>query len=82
LSLPDKKLVEFKQIYVSEDDKDLYILDRANSRIIVFSKEGEYVGEYLAGQLSNASQFVVSEENKKIIFLENGKLFEIELRHI
>jgi hypothetical protein len=79
LSMPDEKLVELTNIYTSDSDSRLYILDKLNKRVIVFTKEGEYVSEYINDMLGGASEIVASEEYKKLIFLNGDKLYEIEL---
>lgn len=77
----DSDLSSATQIFTDEEIDDLYILDGVNKRIVVLDKQGEYKAEYTADKLKEATDFIVSQENKKIIYLANGRLYEIELKH-
>lgn len=69
----------FADIYTDEGQNYLYLLDKQGGRMMVFNKEGEYQGEYLNEKLSEAQGIVVSEEEKKLVFLAENKLWEIRL---
>ena len=49
---------------------------------MVFNREGEYQGEYLNEKLGMAEGIVVSEEEKKLVFLAENKLWAMELMHL
>lgn len=69
-------------IFADESAENIYILDPVNSRIVVFNKEGVFEAEYKVENLSNVTDFAVSEEEQKIIYLEGNKLWEIALQHL
>ncbi len=72
-----------KQIFTNEATKYLYILEPEKKRIIVLDKSGEYKAQYLSDELKDALNFVVFENEGKIIFLNSsGKLFLINLRYL
>ncbi len=78
----DKPLVNASDIFTNEETNFIYILDPGNGRIVVIDKNGEYKAQYLSGELKGATHIVVSEEDKKIIFLTGTKLFSIEIKHL
>ncbi len=69
-------------IYSNEEDKYIYILDRAGKRVVALDKKGVYKAQYIAGEIGNATNLVVSEADKKIILLTGDKLESIELKHL
>lgn len=73
---------QVEDLYTSDKSNFVYVLDKGNSRISTISKRGEYVGEYTAPELSNATRLVVDEEHKLLLFLAESKLFAIEAKHL
>lgn len=69
-------------IYTNENLKYLYFLDSKNSRIVVLDKEGLYKAQYISDKLSEASDLVVSESAKNIVFLSASKLYSIKIKHL
>ena len=69
-------------IFTGIDFKYLYILDKEAKRVVVLTKSGDYVAQYSDDLLGSAKDLVVSEKEKKIIFLTDGKLYSIELKHL
>ncbi len=69
-------------IYADGDNQYLYFLDRAGKRVVVTDKKGNYKAQYEANEISNATNLVVSEADKKIILLSGDKLLSIEIRHL
>lgn len=61
--------------------EELYVLDPENSRVLVLSKKGEFVAQYISDKIKEAQALVVSEKEKRIIFLTGDKLYSIELEH-
>lgn len=78
----DESAFSFSDIYTQEEFKYLYLLDSTNSRVLVVTKDGNYKAEYANSELSKATEIVVSEDAKKLIFLSEGKLYELELKHL
>lgn len=68
--------------YTDDQSSYVYILDSGNKRIAVLRKNGEYVSEYVAPELSDANDLVVDEENKMLLFLAKGKLYMIKALHL
>jgi len=70
-------------IYSNEELEFLYILDKLNSRIVVLEKSGEFKAQYIDENLAKAKSIVVSEKDRKIIFLnEENKLYSIAIKHL
>lgn len=67
-------------ISTNDTDKNLYILDKNTSRIIVFDKEGSYQSQYQWDELKNTDDFVACEEEKKIYVLSGSKIYAVELK--
>lgn len=76
-------LKDITSLFSNGDTKDVYILDKGNSRIVVIDKDGNYICQYNSGDLGNATDLFVSEVKKQAIYLIGGnKLQYIELKHI
>ncbi|OGM32699.1 hypothetical protein A2803_01440 [Candidatus Woesebacteria bacterium RIFCSPHIGHO2_01_FULL_44_21] len=73
---------EVVDLFASEESKFIYVLDRGNSRIAVSKKNGDYIGDYVAPELSAATSLVVSEEDGLILFLADSKLYSLEAKHL
>jgi hypothetical protein len=58
---------------------NIYVLDRGNSRIVQFDKNGKYQNAYSASVLANASDFEVSESDKTITILSGGKVWKLAM---
>ncbi len=75
-------LISVLDIYTNEELSAIYLLDPENSRIVVFSKDGQFRAEYVNDKIHEAKQLVVSEKDKKIIILEDSKLYSIKVEHL
>ncbi len=76
----DKPLSNPSKIYANTDFDNIYVLDKGNSRVVVFDKTGNFKAQYLAGVVKNAKDFEVLEKDKKIFVLNNNKIFQIDLK--
>lgn len=76
----DKPLLNPSKIYANTDFDNIYVLDKGNSRIVVFDKTGNFKAQYLTGVVKNAKDFEVLEANKKIFVLNSNKIFQIDLK--
>ncbi len=76
------KNVDITNFFTSDETQSLYFLDHTHGKIIVFTKDGEYVAQYVHNDLKNTSSIIVSESVKKIILLNENKLFSMELKHL
>ena len=68
-------------IYTNEELKNVYILDSKKGRVVVIDKTGDFVVQYVADDIKNAKDLVVSENENKIILLVGGKLLTIDLKN-
>lgn len=69
--------IYIKKIYTDKNLELLFVWDKKNASIYLFSKKGEYQQTIKSSFLSQANDFVVY--NKKIFFLLGGKIFAIDL---
>ena len=69
-------------IYTNEELEFVYILEKENQRVVVIDKEGKYKAQYLNEVIGEAKNLAVSEEEGKIIFLTETKLYSIEAKHL
>jgi len=69
-------------IYTNEELEFVYILEKENQRVVVIDKEGNYQAQYLNEVIGEAKNLAVSEEEGKIIFLTETKLYSIEAKHL
>ena len=68
------------RIATDADSSDVYVLDPATSRIVVFDKTGKFVNQYSSSIIKNAKDFDVLEKDKKIYVLSSAKVYEIDLK--
>ncbi len=69
-------------IYTNEELEFVYILEKENQRVVVIDKKGNYQAQYLNEVIGEAKNLAVSEEEGKIIFLTETKLYSIEAKHL
>lgn len=67
-------------LFTSDVEKSLYLLDKNASRVLVFDKDGTYFSQYQWDGLKDASDFVVSEDEKKIFVLAGAKIYAIDIK--
>ena len=75
-----KPLSQTVAFYTDTDLKNLYLLDKGGSRVVVVSKTGEYQKEYLWSGLGQANDLVVTSDEGQIFLLSGGKIFTINLK--
>ena len=76
----NKPLSNPTRIYTDADSDSIYILDKGGSRVVVLNKEGNFTTDYSASLLKNALDFEVLEKDKKINFLADKKVYQIEIK--
>lgn len=76
----DKPLNNSVAIFTDDDQENLYILDKGNSRVVVIDKSGEYHSQYLWQGMTEVTDLVASEEEKKIFLLAANKIYEIKIK--
>ena len=66
-------------IKTNPDDKNLYLLDPAKKRIVLFEKEsGKLKGQVQNSNLEGAIDFQIDEKNKNIYFTTSNDLFKMK----
>lgn len=76
----DQSFGEAIKLFTGPEAERLYVLDRANTRVVVLDKSGEYAAQYSWGGIAGVKDFVVSEELGKIFLLTGEKVFTIDLK--
>lgn len=76
----DMPLVTPKTLFTNDENKNLYLLDSGNSRVVVISKEGNYLSQYKWEGIKDATDMVVSEKEGKILLLTESKIYGIEIK--
>lgn len=80
LSSAEAGISEAVGFYTDDSLQKIYLLDKANKRIVVFNKNGEYDSQYLWSGISDVTHLVVSEKEKKMLLLSGNKIYEIQLK--
>lgn len=71
--------VKPENFYTDENTENLYVLDRINSRIVVATKGGEFITQYISDELKNARFIVADEEGKKVFIVNQDKVYVGEM---
>jgi hypothetical protein len=66
-------------IYTTDETENIYILDAANSRVIVVKKNGEYLFQLKAEGLTKIKDIAVDETKGKMYLVGDSKLWEVGL---
>lgn len=67
-------------VTTTEEEKNLYVLDSDNKRVVVLNKDGVYLAQYVWTGALTPTQIVVSEKLKLTLLLADGKLYSVELK--
>lgn len=73
LENPDK-------IVVSQDLDRIYILEKSKNRIAVFDKNGKFISQYLADNLTRLKDFALNEKTKTIYLLNNTFVYSGKIK--
>ncbi|OGD62279.1 hypothetical protein A2160_00600 [Candidatus Beckwithbacteria bacterium RBG_13_42_9] len=76
----DKPFQEPIKIFTDENQNNLYILDRRNTRVVVFSKTGEYQAQYVWPGIAGVLDMVASEKDGKIFLLTGSKIYSLDIK--
>ena len=77
---PFDAIKEPSKIFTDSDTPSLYILDKAQKRILEFDENGQFVHQYaLPENFNKISDFSVSIKSRKIWILEQGSVYEISI---
>lgn len=67
-------------VFTSDSVKNIYVLDSDNKRVVVIDKDGAYMSQYVWEGNIVPTQMVVSEKEKKILLLMDGKIYNLEIK--
>jgi len=81
LEMVEPIIEQAKKVIVSDELKYIYILEPVKQRLIIFDKTGEFLLQYQSDEFNGLKDFIVNEETKKIYFLNNTSVYEIEGAH-
>jgi hypothetical protein len=76
----DQPLKNPQNFFLSDETKNIYILDTGNSRLVVIGKNGEYISQYMGEMIKNMLDVVVDEESKKIYLFDGRVIYALDLR--
>ncbi|MFH1427018.1 MAG: hypothetical protein ABIG60_00600, partial [Patescibacteria group bacterium] len=82
LATLEPPLTQAKKIIVSLELEFIYIFEASTSRLAIFNKTGDFILQYKLETLTNLKDFAIDENEKKIYFLDNTSVYEIEAVHI
>jgi len=75
-------LTDANRILVTDDeDGYIYVLESSTNRLVVFDKDGDFILQYRSDKLQNIKDFAVNKEAKKVYFLNNNSVYEIDGEH-
>ena len=69
LDIIDPKFEEVDKIIISPNLDYIYILEKKNKRLAIFSKKGAFIMQYKLETMHNLKDFTVDEKNQEIYFL-------------
>ena len=76
----DQNLTEPVKLFTGPEAERLYIIDRANTRVVVVDKNGEYAAQYQWSGIAGVKDLAVAESLGKIFFLTGEKVFSLDLK--
>ncbi|MBI4280798.1 hypothetical protein HY628_01210 [Candidatus Uhrbacteria bacterium] len=78
----DPALEDATKIFTAEELEGVYILESKNRRLVVLSKEGALLAQYLFPEGVNLRDFAVSEKEKRLSVLDGAEIKQIVLAHL
>ena len=76
----DPPLGNSLRVYTDDTLKNIYVLDTQEKRVVVIGKDGIYLAQYAWPEAIGVADFSVSEEQKRILLLSEGKIFSVALQ--
>lgn len=77
--LLEKPLAGENELFTGIDFDNLYISDPKNKRLIVLSREGKVINQYVNDAFINLKDFWVTNDEKEVYLLCEKKVYRIEL---
>lgn len=78
----DPPLSNAEHIFTNSDSNYIYILEPSSERVVVFDKAGNLIQQYTSDALANATELLVDEERRVILFSSTEGVFEFEASHL
>ena len=75
---PDSAISGANKIFTDEDTNNIFVMDKAKNRVIVFDKTGNYQKQYILDN-TDLTGFTVNSKLQKIWFLSGNRLLEAGL---
>ncbi|MFH1129562.1 MAG: hypothetical protein V1686_02400 [Patescibacteria group bacterium] len=72
-------LINAEKLFTQSDFKNLYILDKTNSRIISYNKKDGLIKQYFLSGLNNLKDFWVDYDESIIYLLNGSEVYKIEI---
>ncbi|MBI4039500.1 hypothetical protein HY388_01570 [Candidatus Daviesbacteria bacterium] len=76
----DQAIANPRALFTSESTDNLYILDPAFKRVVVYNKKGEYLAQYQTDGLADGVDLAVDEQAKVIYVLTPTKILVLGLK--
>jgi len=64
---------------ITATEKNLYVLDPKNKRIVAYEKTGKLLAQYQSDRFTDLKDFVIDESAKKIFILNGATLLQINI---
>ena len=77
---PRLSLEKTGKIFTNDKLDNLYVLDEDTQRIMVISKDGELIQQFMSDKFTDLKDFAVNDKEDKMWALNGPKIFEIELK--
>lgn len=68
------------KIYTSDEQQNLYVLDKGRKKVYVIDKNGAFKSSYAWNGIEQATDLVAVESLKKIFLLSGAKIYEIGMK--
>lgn len=78
----DPPLSSPTKIYVSPEQKFLFILDPSQKRLVIYDKTGQFIGQYTSNSFNELKDFQVNEANNEIYLLDGTKILKVKPNYI
>lgn len=79
LSPIDPPLTSGNQIWADADNNYIVVADKAEKRVIVFTKEGKLVGQYVSDTFKGPTDVVADPATDKLYVIDGNRVFELLL---
>lgn len=75
----EKELSSPLKIFTQPDFSNLYILEPSQQRVVVLSKDGTYVREFVHSSLEAGSDLIAREDTGRVYVIAGSLLYEMEM---